>query len=191
MIEQLLRMDSALFNFFNKSLANPVFDLIMPAVTNDWFLRVLMLLILLTLLIFGKKEGRITALLCVLAVIASDQLSSHLIKPLVGRIRPCHIVPDVHLLVGCGGGLAFPSSHAANVFGQAVILGSRHRKAVWLAYPFAVLVSYSRVAVGVHYPGDILGGALVGALAGLVIVCAYKILERWLVSRKSIPGNQS
>lgn len=177
MIAWLLNADRVLFHFINISLANPVTDFIMPVVTNDWNLRIVLLLIVIALPVFGKREGWITALLCILTVIATDQLSSHLIKHLVERIRPCHILPDVHLLVGCGGGFSFPSSHAANVFGQAAVIGTRHRKVSVPVYIFAALVGYSRIAVGVHYPGDVLGGGLLGIAVGLVIVGITRLIQ--------------
>ena len=100
------------------------------------------------------------------------------------RPRPCH-APDllglVHLPTGrCGGAYGFVSSHAANFFGLAVYLGLLLREG-WLfglLLIAAVLVGYSRIYMGVHYPGDILAGGLLGALAGWAIAWAYK---RWRV----------
>jgi membrane-associated phospholipid phosphatase len=173
----LLNADKILFRIINLSLANPVTDFIMPVITNDWFLRMLLLLVVIALPVFGKREGWITALLCVITVIATDQLSSNLIKHLVERIRPCHVMSDVHLLVGCGGGLSFPSSHAANLFGQAAVIGTRHKKVSVPAYVFAALVGYSRIVVGVHYPGDVLGGGLLGMAVGLAIVGITRLIQ--------------
>jgi len=177
MIEWLVNIDTALFVFLNVSLANPVFDSAMPIITNDWLLRVLFLMIVLSLLIFGKKQGRVAAVLLVFSVILSDQVSSHLIKPLVARVRPCHVVPDVHLLVNCSEGLSFPSSHAANSFAPAVLTSLIYRRRIWLFLAIAGVVAYSRIAVGVHYPLDVLSGAFVGSLCGTAVAIAYRFAE--------------
>ena len=109
-------------------------------------------------MIKGGKRGRTAALLVVLVIVCSDQLSSFVIKPLVNRPRPCHtvegvpVVENVHLLVGCGGGKSFPSSHAVNNFAVATLFAFFYKRArVWL-FLWAFLVAFSRVAVGVHFP---------------------------------------
>ncbi len=174
MLDWLISIDTALFVFLNSDLANPAFDVVMPIATNQWFLRGVFALILLWLLIFGKKQGRITALGCILVVALADQLSSGLIKPLVERIRPCHVIEPVHLLVDCSQGLSFPSSHAANSVSLAVYLSFKYPRALWFLVAFAAIVSYSRIAVGVHYPLDVITGALVGALCGTVVLTAHR-----------------
>ena len=177
----LLNADKALFIFLNERLANVVFDWTMPVITNDWFLRVLFVLLIVALLIWGKKQGRITAVVCIATLVATDQVSAHLIKPWVSRVRPCHVIPSVHLLVNCSQGLSFPSSHAANSFGQAIALSLEYRKQSWIFYLFASLVSFSRIAVGVHYPSDVLGGAIIGTLCGLVVVLLERIVN-WKIA---------
>jgi undecaprenyl-diphosphatase len=106
------------------------------------------------------------ALFSILVLALTDQASAGLLKPLIGRLRPCHVLENVHLLVGCGGGKSMPSSHAANAFGQALLFGLPYRKARWPLITFAAVVALSRVFVGVHYPGDILAGAIIGGAIG-------------------------
>jgi len=185
MIDWLVNLDTQLFLFFNKSLANSVFDRVMPIVTNDWILRVVFLIIVVLLLIFGKKQGRVAALLCVVAVAFSDQISSHLIKPLIERVRPCHVIPDVHLLVACSQGLSFPSSHAANSFAIAILISLSYRRRVWLFLTIAAIISYSRIAVGVHYPFDVLAGTFVGVLCATAVFAAYRYVASWFDKRRA------
>jgi undecaprenyl-diphosphatase len=115
-----------------------------------------------------------------LIIAAADQLASGLIKPLVQRPRPSHaeeIMNELHYVNEYyGGAYGFVSSHAGNTFALAVWISSLYRRrSVWIAMcTFALLNSYSRIYLGVHYPGDILGGALIGALLGWLGYIGYK-----------------
>ncbi len=182
MLDWLVRIDGNIFVFLNSGLANPVFDFIMPIATNNWFLRGILAAIILSLLTFGGKRGRLAAVLCVLAVALADQLSAQVLKPIVDRIRPCHTLDTVHLLVKCSEGLSFPSSHAANSAAVAVFLSSVYPRMAWYLSAFAALVGYSRIAVGVHYPLDVLVGAMVGFLSGTIVVFVY----RWTSKKLSL-----
>lgn len=112
----------------------------------------------------------------VLIIIITDQTASHLIKPLVERLRPCYALQGVHVYDGhCGGSYGFVSSHAANFFGLATFLSLyfKQRRITWLCFGCAVVVAYSRVYLGVHYPGDVLAGGLLGAAIGAGTYSAY------------------
>jgi undecaprenyl-diphosphatase len=143
---------------------------------------------LVLLFIVLKNNTPRTSLLVVLAValtvIATDQMSSHLIKPLVGRLRPCQDPAIMHLVDTvngyCSGGYSFTSSHACNSFGLFVIISLIIRNGllslsllVW-----ATINSFSRIYLGVHYPGDILCGALVGSAIGVVMYLIYSYVHR-------------
>ncbi|MCX6835389.1 MAG: phosphatase PAP2 family protein [candidate division Zixibacteria bacterium] len=168
MIEFLSQIDTALFLFMNVTLANPVTDLIMPVITSDWLLRILYAIAVVLLLIFGNARLRWVALFSVLVLVVTDQVSAGLLKPMIGRLRPCQTLQNIHLLVNCGGGKSMPSSHAANAFGQAVLFSVIYSRWAWPLLVFAALVALSRVFVGVHYPFDILVGAIIGAAVGYI-----------------------
>lgn len=181
MLEWLIEIDTELFIFFNYTLANPVFDVIMPLITNDWCVRAVFVVIVLYLVLFDGKRGRILAIAAVVAVTISDQLAATFVKEWVGRVRPCHVVEPVNLLVNCSQGLSFPSAHATNTFGVATLLGLIYARARWYLVGYAVIVSYSRIAVGVHYPFDTVCGALLGISVGIAVYQFYQIAEiRWL-----------
>ncbi len=161
-------LDRALFHIINGTLANPVTDLLMPFFTADLNLKIFYAACLLLILWKGDARLRWAIIFSLIVVTLTDQLASHVVKPWVGRLRPCHEM-TVHLLVGCGGGKSMPSSHAANLFGQAAFFWSVYKPSAKYLLPLAVIVALSRVFVGVHYPGDILVGAILGILVGLVV----------------------
>jgi len=127
-----------------------------------------------------------------LAILLADQISSGFFKPFFARLRPSHtpeLMSQIHLLhqpngeIYRGGLYGFVSSHAANSFAIAVFVSSILKsKMVWIWMIFwASMVSYSRIYLGVHYPGDILGGAVIGVLSGYVSAQVYLYLEkRWV-----------
>jgi undecaprenyl-diphosphatase len=184
MIDFLVGLDNSGFVFFNSTLANPIGDVLWPLITDyDRMLvaRVLLVGVWLGLMIRGGKRGRTAALLVVLVIVCSDQLSSFVIKPLVNRARPCHtvngvpVVEEVHLLVGCGGGKSFPSSHAVNNVAVATLFAFFYRRARPWLYLWAFLVAFSRVAVGVHFPSDIIGGALIGSGVAAAVLWLWRL----------------
>jgi 3-deoxy-D-manno-octulosonic-acid transferase len=119
-------------------------------------------------------------LLAGIAVGLSDLVSSHLLKNLFGRIRPCHVLPDVHLLAGCTSSFSFPSSHAANISSAATVLVGRFPATAFFMVPLALVVSVSRVSVGVHWPSDAIGGIVTGILCGLLaLLVAGAAGKRW------------
>jgi O-acetyl-ADP-ribose deacetylase (regulator of RNase III)/membrane-associated phospholipid phosphatase len=165
LVGQLLAIDRAVFVFINSTIANPVTDLIMPFLTADLHLKIFYGAGLILILVRGNRRLKWAILFSLLTLAVTDQLSSAVIKPLIARPRPCWNM-QVHLLTGCGAGFSMPSSHAANLFGQAYFF--RTVVPSWSKYliPLAVMVGLSRVFVGVHYPGDVLIGASLGTLAG-------------------------
>jgi len=165
----LINLDTQLFYFLNVTLANPISGKFFALITESSNWSMLYIFSTLWLLFFDQKRGRIVFLTLILGVILTDQISSQLIKELVGRIRPCHALDHINLLVSCGPGKSFPSSHAANNFAAAFILSFFYKKNQWVFFTTASLIALSRVVVGVHYPADILAGAIVGTMIALLL----------------------
>lgn len=194
-METLLHIDRQLFHFLNQGLRNPLFDIVLPFVTdlNKKPLALVIVAILwLLLLTRGGTNGRIAALLLIPTIALSDQLNSSWLKFIIERQRPCHELPDVRLLVSCGSGLSFPSSHAVNNFAAALVLSYFLPRWTWAFLTFAVVVAFSRIYVGVHYPSDVLAGAVVGLAIGSVVIVFFEFFESlWERRRASIVRKRS
>ena len=177
-LEYFVSIDISLFRLINSTLQNPVCDFLMPIVTNERNWLPVYIALFIWLIWKGAKKGRTVALLLAVTIIVSDQANSFWIKEFFGRLRPCHSLPGVHLLVGCGLGKSFPSSHAVNNFAAATILSYFYRKQKWVFLTIASVVSFSRIYVGVHYPADVFGGSIFGVCLVLLIIFIYNWIEK-------------
>ena len=178
MFHQLVQFDHKLFHFFNGAISNPIFDFIMPVITNqnNWGIPVIILIYLL--LFRGEKRGRITFVILIVTVIFIDAVAAQIIKPFIGRIRPSHAMPEmINLLVPRGGQFSFVSNHSANAFGLSVILGYFYPNWKWKVTALAFIIAFSRVYVGVHYPADVFFGALFGYGSAWMILSCWVIIK--------------
>jgi len=102
-----------------------------------------------------------------------------LLKSWAARPRPCHVLPDVHELAGCGKMFSLPSNHAVNAATAAALLGVLFPSTRWVAGPLLLLGGISRVYLGAHYPTDVLVGWCLGSLLGMTV--GYWIAKKpWL-----------
>ncbi|HCA81569.1 MAG TPA: phosphatase PAP2 family protein [Bacteroidetes bacterium] len=188
-MDALLHIDRQLFHFLNYGLRNSLFDRILPFVTDlnrKPLALVIVVILWLLLLIRGGTNGRIAALLLIPTIVLSDQLNSSWFKFIIERARPCHELLDVRLLVGCGSGLSFPSSHAVNNFAAALLLSYFIPRWTWAFFTFACVVAFSRIYVGVHYPSDVLAGAIIGMAIAGGIIALFGIVESWWTRRSAV-----
>jgi undecaprenyl-diphosphatase len=173
-------VDTVVFRFLNASLSNPVFDVLMPFLTDLNKQRIVLVIVaalLLWMIIRGNKSVRLAAILLIVTIIISDQMSSSVIKYWLLRDRPCFTLQDVRLLVSCGSGFSFPSSHAVNNFAAALILAFFLPRAKWWFFGYATTIAFSRVYVGVHYPSDVIGGGIIGLICGGCVLLVFLGLE--------------
>lgn len=180
----LIKIDHAAFHFINGTIANPVLNWLMPIVTNENNIAIPLILILLWMLLFNGKRGKIAAVLLILTVILTDMIAAQLIKPWIGRIRPSHAMLDeINLLVSKGGKFSFISNHAANTMSAATIIGYFYKKWKYIAIGISLIVGFSRIYVGVHYPFDVLGGWIFGHALALGILSIWVVLKMREIKR--------
>jgi membrane-associated phospholipid phosphatase len=176
LIKWLEKIDKELFIYIQHTVGIPVIDRLMLILRNPYTWIPLYLFILCVALIKGKKRAWIFILLSVLTFALTDSISARLLKPFFERPRPCYdpqIQAMFKTLLDCGGLYSFPSSHASNHFGLAAFwYGSvwtmARKKWYWL-WIWALAICYAQVYVGKHYPLDIVGGAILGIVIGLLM----------------------
>ncbi|MBS0011795.1 MAG: phosphatase PAP2 family protein [Bacteroidales bacterium] len=186
----LEKLDQEFFLFLN-SIHSPWWDDVMVIVSGRLTWVPLYVIILVLIAIKYKRTVLLIIPIIILTITASDQLSVHAFKEVFLRLRPCN-EPSLEGLVHtvndrCPGLYGFVSSHAANSFAAAFLsLGLLKKK--WFTLfilAWASLVSYSRIYLGVHYPGDILGGALLGALVAYAFLGLFRLLDEKVVNNSN------
>jgi undecaprenyl-diphosphatase len=185
MVDGLIDLDKKIFlalNHFTSPVADPVMRLLSGPVPWVLFFAAFLFLLIKRDWLEHRKNFFISLVLLSLTYLIADQASVHLFKEVFMRLRPCHepdLAGQVRLITGhCGGQYGFVSSHAANSFALATLTSLVFRYK-WLSislFVWAALISYSRVYLGVHYPGDILCGALLGSLCGAVVFYGNKMI---------------
>jgi undecaprenyl-diphosphatase len=171
-MQTIIKLDKYLFHLINGQFTNSFLDWILPWLRNPMVWIPLYLFILLFLLINFKKQGAWIIVFMIITVSLTDSISSHLLKPFFNRLRPCsdpEMDGMVRLLLNYAPrNGSFTSSHAANHFGIAFFLFYSLKKyfanKLWPFFLWAFFISYAQIYVGVHYPMDILGGAILGCL---------------------------
>jgi len=181
MLDTIDSLDQQIFLLLN-DFHNDFFDVVMYWVTLKYTWFPFYGLLVVFLLWKYRWQGLIMVLSIALSVALSDQFTSSFMKPFFERLRPCHnpeLAGLVHVVDGCGGSFGFASSHAANAFGFASIVWFLLRNTfqyTWLLFIWAAAVAYSRIYVGVHYPGDIIVGSICGFLFGWFSYWLYTLV---------------
>lgn len=178
MINYLAGLDKSLFYFINHSLKNIIFDIAMPIITTQGYWALPVILAFVVLAVFGKEKGRDTFFLCLIALIISDSVTNHILKPFFHRQRPFEVLDNVNLFVNAYG-YSFPSSHAVNMFTSAITISYIWRKN-WiriLVFGIACIVGFSRIYVGVHYPSDVCIGIVFSILFSIIAIWLFNNLK--------------
>lgn len=165
--------DGPIFNFINRVIGNPFFDFLMPILTvigSGEFIFIISILLFFS----KKKETKALGVLLIAGLTISFYATSTL-KVIIARPRPFLVIPGAiqHIVENS---FSFPSNHAASSFMAALLLSNRFRHYI-VFYLLASLVCISRIYLGVHYPTDVLGGAIIGTAIGYFLVYALSTLN--------------
>lgn len=164
----LEQLDQKLFILINKMSVNDFFDFLLPIIRMKYVWAPMYLFIIVYLIVQHKKKGLWAILFLLICFAASDYISGTLIKQSVERLRPCNdlsFMANVRNLVGCGSGYSFVSSHASNHMAMATFLSAlwpQQRVLGYALFVWAISIAYAQVYVGVHYPFDVIVGAILG-----------------------------
>lgn len=189
MIEQILSFDKSLFLLLNSGFSNGFFDLFFLTITEprSWIIPGIAGI---ALIIFKEKKGALIIIgLSLLTVAITDPVSARIMKPFFGRLRPCHpeaFVEGGRFLFGYKTSLSFPSCHSVNIFAQATLFSFFYPRLKFIFVIFAVLIGYSRIYTGVHYPLDVLAGALTGTVIAITVYYSYRICLNKFCKQKQI-----
>jgi undecaprenyl-diphosphatase len=185
--------DTQLLVFVNHRMANPLFDVLMPALSLQGYLLVAPLLLYLIVLSTNRTDQQWkrhlaitigTIIISCLAVYVSG-FAEDWLKSVIGRVRPCRAMDDLRLILPCPNSNSMPSGHAISSFAFATPLFYMSQNILamrWRSYPLilASLIAFSRIYLGVHYPTDVLAGAVLGGTVGSGLSFLYHISLRKL-----------
>jgi membrane-associated phospholipid phosphatase len=198
----LQTLDLEVFRAINNGSANPVFDVLMPFLSGNAFFIPGAILLGALLIWKTKVRGLVFLVALLLALTIGDGVIAKNLKSAIGRPRPFVVleevrrpganpqpsaqpsetspVPAIEAPPRKAGSASMPSSHASNWFCTLVIAGVFFRRSLWITIPLALLVSYSRIYLGVHYPSDVIVGAILGGGGAVAVLYGLSLLWRWV-----------
>jgi undecaprenyl-diphosphatase len=183
------QLDLSVLYFFNQTLAAPWLDTVADVVTNVRYWYAVYAVAGLFLIYRYKLRGVAIVIAALILITTTDSLAHYILKPLVNRPRPCTrveggapatLVPWIRLPSGMRYDESFPSQHALNNFAMAAffVLLFKRNKWIHLLWFVALIISLGRLYQGLHYPSDLVGGAVIGIAIGLLFGGIFRIVNK-------------
>jgi len=188
-LSRLQEADENLFHFINTDLSAPWLDVFMMLMRNQYTWLPVYAILLFWFFKYSKEYFLLVLVFSIITFALTDYSSASILKPILARTRPCHntLLYD-RLVANCGGMYGMPSSHACNHFGLATFwflyAANIYRQNWYWLWAWALIICYAQVYVGVHYPGDILAGAILGGLYGLLTFKVFYFFAMASAKRK-------
>ncbi|MBR6325916.1 MAG: phosphatase PAP2 family protein [Lachnospiraceae bacterium] len=177
-------MEGQILLWIQDTLRGPFLDPVMTTVTHLGDAGIVW--VVMSIVLLAVKRTRKVGLCCFLALLIMLIVNNYVIKILVDRTRPYEVVEGLTAIVPLPGDASFPSGHTAAGIAAAVVLIGETKARYWIpALLLALLVAFSRMYVGVHYPTDVLGGAILGILYGLAGLALGRMLWRRMQAKKT------
>ena len=171
MLDLLHTIDYSILFWIHANLSSVALDISMPFITDEQNWKIPITLLIFSLGFKTGTKGKLCLGILIISLALTDAICGHILKPFFERIRPSHLNLDgINLIVSKGGKWSMPSNHAANMFSLATVLCYFYKRFRLSLFALATIIAFSRVYVGVHFPGDILVGGFIGNLIALTVL---------------------
>ena len=178
MLDLLHTIDYSILFWIHANLSSVALDISMPFITDEQNWRIPITLLIFVLGFKTGTKGKLCLGILIISLALTDAICGHILKPFFERIRPSHLNLDgINLIVSKGGKWSMPSNHAANMFSLATVLSYFYKRFRLSLFALAIIIAFSRVYVGVHYPLDVIFGAIIGYILSWIVLSIWVIIK--------------
>lgn len=181
-MQWLQQLDLTILNAIHQNLTAPFFDAIMPTISalgNKGYVWIVAAIFLLL-----KQKYRLGGLMLSCALVVDVIACNLILKPLIHRMRPFEFDTTIQLLISKPTDFSFPSGHTAAAFAAATVIYQIDKKWGIAAFLLAILISFSRLYLYVHFPSDVVAGIILGVLSGVCGIWIAKLIYKKIAALK-------